>query len=433
MVCINFKKLSTISTGPTTTIRLYILKYSRSRANQKSRFLCLLTFSASIGVQFEKNPPAMRFVCSQAQLNSSIALCSRAVASRPSHPVLANILFVADKDNQTLILTAFDLNLGIKVVFSAEVIDSGAVTLPSRLLGDIISRLPNLEVAFVIDNQAIAQIDCGSGKYQVHGLPVEEFPELPEIASSGQLTHLPVDSLLAGLESSLFATSTDDTKRVLTGVHLKASADSLEFAATDGHRLAVMQTKFIDDADIPPLEVTIPARALRELERMLKSQKEKAIAVKFDQNQMIFVLANQTLTSRLLDGNYPNYNQLIPKQFERQITLEREAFIIALERIGVLADQKNNIVKLSINALGQEIAASVEAPDVATGKESILAQVSGNDLDIAFNVKYLLDGLKALPSKEIQLMINTATSPVILLPIGGVNMTYLIMPVQIRS
>ncbi len=386
----------------------------------------------------------MRFVCSQAQLSSSLSLCSRAVASRPTHPVLANILFVADQQAQTLSLTAFDLNLGIQVIFPADVTHSGAITLPSKLLGDIVSRLPNEDITLAVDKDAIASIICGSGKYQVHGLPVEEFPELPQIDADGQVTYLPVESLLLGLDSSLFATATDESKRILTGVHITATSDFLEFAATDGHRLSVIQTKFLDEEDGVPtkseksesqtnLEVTIPARAMRELERMLKNQKEGVITVKFDQNQMIFVLANQTLTSRLLDGSYPNYNQLIPKQFERQITLEREVFISALERIGVLADQKNNIVKLSIDSTGQEISASVDAPDVATGKESILAQISGNDLDIAFNVKYLLDGLKALPSKEIQLKINTATSPAILTPIGSVNMTYLIMPVQIRT
>ncbi len=381
----------------------------------------------------------MRFVCSQSELSSSLALCSRAVASRPTHPVLANILFLADQKSQTLSLTAFDLNLGIQVVFPAIVSEPGAITLPSKLLGDIVSRLPNEDITLAVDN-AIASIICGSGKYQVHGLPIEEFPELPQIADDGQITYLPVESLLLGLDSSLFATSTDESKRVLTGVHITAKSDFLEFAATDGHRLSVIQTKFLDEEDgttklenQTSLEVTIPARAMRELERMLKNQKEGIITVKFDQNQMIFVLANQTLTSRLLDGSYPNYNQLIPKQFERQITLEREVFISALERIGVLADQKNNIVKLSLNATAQEISASVDAPDVATGKESILAQISGGDLDIAFNVKYLLDGLKALSSKEIQIKINTATSPVILTPIGTVNMTYLIMPVQIRT
>jgi DNA polymerase III subunit beta len=381
----------------------------------------------------------MRLVCSQNQLASNLSLCSRAVASRPTHPVLANILMVADEKTNMLSLTAFDLNLGIQVNFPAQVEESGSFTLPARLLGDIVSRLPDEDITLnVEEGEVVASVICGSGRYQVHGMSVQEFPALPQIDQDGKTTYLPVESLLAGLSASLFASSTDETKRVLTGVHVTSDADYLEFAATDGHRLSVVQTKFLDEdmpgaQKVPSLDVTIPARALRELERMLAHQSEGAIAVKFDQSQMIFVSANQTLTSRLLDGSYPNYRQLIPAQFERQITLERKLFISALERIAVLADQKNNIVKLSINTTSQEITISVDAPDVATGQESIPAQISGKDLDIAFNVKYLVEGLKAISSTDIQIQLNTATSPAILTPIGELKMTYLIMPVQIRS
>lgn len=386
----------------------------------------------------------MRFVCAQNQLASNLSLVSRAVASRPTHPVLANILLFADELTQTLSLTAFDLNLGIQIAFEAQVIESGAITLPAKLLGDIVSRLPDEDVTLAVEaGEMIASVICGSGRYQVNGLSSEEFPELPQVATDAGMTYLPVESMIAGLDATLFATSTDESKRVLTGVHLTASSDQLEFAATDGHRLSVVQTKFLgeemsmpksssQEKDAANLEVTIPSRALRELERMLNLQTEGAIAVKFDQSQMVFQSANQILTSRLLDGSYPNYRQLIPTQFERQITLERKMFISALERIGVLAD-KNNIVKLSINSNGQEISISVDSPDVATGQESMPAQISGDDLDIAFNVKYLLDGLKALPSNEIQLQLNNATNPVILTPIGALKMTYLIMPVQIRN
>jgi DNA polymerase III subunit beta len=383
----------------------------------------------------------MRLVCSQNQLATNISLVSRAVASRPTHPVLANILLVADAESQTLGLTAFDLNLGIQVTFAANVEVGGSITLPARLLNDIVSRLPDAEITLSVDEGEIVAITCGSGRYQVHGLPVAEFPELPQIASDGETTYLPVESLLLGLEGALFAASTDETKRILTGVHVTANADKLEFAATDGHRLSVVNANFMAAEDLPggtsdgqpSLEVTIPSRALRELERMLNAQTEGAIAVRFDRSQMIFQSANQILTSRLLDGSYPNYRALIPSQFTRQITLERKLLISALERIAVLADQKNNIVKVSFNTTGQEISLSVEAPDVATGKESLPAQISGDDLDIAFNVKYLLDGLKAIDSSEIQLKLNNSTSPAIITPIGAVQMTYLIMPVQIRS
>jgi DNA polymerase III subunit beta len=383
----------------------------------------------------------MRLVCYQNQLASNLSIVSRAVASRPTHPVLANILLVADANSQTLGLTAFDLNLGIQVTFAANVEVGGSITLPARLLNDIVSRLPDEDITLSVDEGEIATITCGSGRYQVHGLPVAEFPELPQISTDGETTYLPVESLLLGLDGSLFAASTDETKRILTGVHVTANADKLEFAATDGHRLAVVNANCMAADDLPGasdggqpgLEVTIPSRALRELERMLNAQTEGAIAVKFDRSQMIFQSANQILTSRLLDGSYPNYRALIPSQFTRQITLERKLLISALERIAVLADQKNNIVKVSFNSTGQEISLSVEAPDVATGKESLPAQISGDDLDIAFNVKYLLDGLKAINSSEIQLKLNNSTSPAIITPIGASQMTYLIMPVQIRS
>ena len=134
-----------------------------------------------------------------------------------------------------------------------------------------------------------------------------------------------------------------------------------------------------------------------------------------------------------MEGQYPNYRQLIPKQFERQLTIDRKQLMSALERIGVLADQRNNIVKLSIAGSDQTLALSVEAQEVGSGREEMSAQVTGDDLDIAFNVRYLLEGLRALPSAEIQLQCNSATSPVILTPVSGLHMTYLVMPVQIRN
>ncbi|MDX2256350.1 MAG: DNA polymerase III subunit beta [Pseudanabaenaceae cyanobacterium bins.39] len=387
----------------------------------------------------------MRLICSQSHLAAHLASVGRAVASRPTHPILANIRLDANIDSQSLGLIAFDLNLGIQVSCPSQVIEAGSITLPAKLFNDIVSRLPDEDVTISVDksidkDNTMVSIICGSGRYQVHGLPVEEFPELPQISEDGEMTYLPVEATLSGLSSTLFATSADETKRILTGVHLTASADRLEFAATDGHRLSVLQTGFLDAEDAVTadtvstnLEVTIPARALRELERMLNQQTEGAIAVKFDNANMIFQSANQILISRLLDGSYPNYRQLIPNRFERQVTLERKLFLSALERIAVLADQKNNIVKISIDATGQEISLSVEAPDVAAGRESLPAQISGEDVEIAFNVKYLLDGLKALPSNEIQIQLNNPTSPAVLIPLGGLKMTYLLMPVQIRN
>ncbi|MFN5592856.1 MAG: DNA polymerase III subunit beta [Aphanizomenon sp.] len=383
----------------------------------------------------------MKLICSQSDLSSNLSLVSRAVPSRPTHPVLANILLQADAKTNQVSLTAFDLSLGIRTSFTAEVLESGAIALPAKLLVDITSRLPEGEIT--LDDQSgdaggegiIVTLKPKTGRYQVRAMGAEEFPELPVIENAEAIT-LTTAALIEGLKGSLFATSSDETKQVLTGVHLTLKQDTLEFAATDGHRLAVLETnkeRPVEGSE--QVEVTVPARALRELQRMLghSSASEDTVAVYLDQGQVVFAWQNQRLTSRTLEGQYPAYRQLIPRQFERQVTLERKQFISTLERIAVLADQKNNIVKVSIDNANQEVTLSCEAQDVGSGTESMPAQISGEDIDIAFNVKYLMEGLKELPSSEIQMHLNQSLTPVIFTPLGGLKMTYLAMPVQLRN
>lgn len=382
----------------------------------------------------------MKLICSQSDLSTNLALVSRAVPSRPTHPILANVLLQADVNTNQVSLTAFDLSLGIRTSFTAEVIEGGAVALPAKILVDITSRLPEGDIT--LDDQSEDSTTEGinfilkpkNGKYELRSMGAEEFPELPLIESSNPI-QITTAALVEGLKGSLFATSSDETKQVLTGVHLTVKQDVLEFAATDGHRLAVLET--INERPLEndeQLEVTVPARALRELQRMLNhSASEEAVSLCLDEGQIVFAWQNQRLTSRTLEGQYPSYRQLIPRQFERQLVLERKQFISTLERIAILADQKNNIVKISMNTGEQEITLSCEAQDVGNATESMPAQISGEDIDIAFNVKYLLEGLKELPSTEIQMHLNQNLTPVIFTPLGGLKMTYLAMPVQLRN
>lgn len=378
----------------------------------------------------------MKLVCTQSDLSTNMALVSRAVPSRPTHPVLANVLLQADAEKGRVSLTAFDLSLGIRTTFPAEVETGGAITLPAKLLNDIVARLPQGEIT--LEDEATeapfcATITSACGRYQVHGMGVEDFPELPVVES--EAVHLQAESLLEGIKGSLLAASVEETKQILSGVHFTVSQDTLEFAATDGHRLAVVQTGNENiDEELPELEVTIPARAMRELERMLVMQNSsESLTLNIERGQIVFEWADQRLTSRTLEGQYPAYRQLIPRQFERQVTLERRQLLSALERIAVLADQKNNIVKFTIDSDRQELALSVNAQDVGNGRELLSAQISGESLDIAFNIKYLMEGIKAVGTSDIQMQLNTALSPVILTPLGGLKMTYLIMPVQIRG
>lgn len=384
----------------------------------------------------------MKFVCTQHDLNINLALVTRAVSTRPTHPVLANIKIEATADPDRIRLTGFDLSLGIQSSFIAQVGEEGTLTLPAKLLNDIVAKLPSGEIT--LDDEAgenLVTITSASGRYQVRGMSAEEFPELPSI-EQGETNQLSAAAFIDGLKGSLIACSQDESKQVLTGVYLKVEPERLEFAATDGHRLGIVEVYptesettqiAAEPAQKGSFEVTVPAKALRELEKMLGSMPEgDRLGLQLEQGQVVFGWGDRKLTTRTLEGKYPDYRLLIPRQFQRQITVDRKQLLSALERIAVLSDQ-SNLVKFSIDSTQQSLDLSVESQDRGSGRESLTAQISGTDLDIAFNIKYLMDGLKTLPTQEITISLNGPLEPVILTPLGGVKMTYLVMPVQLRN
>ena len=384
----------------------------------------------------------MKVVCSQSELNAALQLVSRAVATRPTHPVLANVLLTADAGTDRLSLTGFDLNLGIQTSLAANVQTSGAITLPARLLGEIVSRLASDSPVTLAtdDGGEQVQLTSLSGSYQMRGMSADDFPELPMV-ESGMTLKLEAAGLVQALKGTLFASSSDEAKQLLTGVHLRFNDRSLEAAATDGHRLAVLQ---VDDAlqvaaegtdDGSTFAVTLPARSLREVERLMTGwRSEDPVSLFCDRGQVVFLAADQMVTSRTLEGTYPNYRQLIPDGFSRSLAMDRRGLIAALERIAVLADQHNNVVKFSTQPDQGVVQLSADAQDVGSGSESLAAELSGDAIQIAFNVRYLLDGLKATAGDRVILHCNAPTTPAVLRPQGETEgFTYLVMPVQIRS
>ena len=385
----------------------------------------------------------MKVVCSQSELNAALQLVSRAVATRPTHPVLANVLLTADAGTDRLSLTGFDLNLGIQTSLAASVETSGAITLPARLLGEIVSRLASDSPLTLTTEESGEQVQLTSlsGSYQMRGMPADDYPDLPMV-ESGMTLKLQASGLVQALKGTLFASSGDEAKQLLTGVHLSFTDRNLEAAATDGHRLAVLQ---VDDAlqagadgsegDDGVFAVTLPTRSLREVERLMAGwRSEDPISLFCDRGQVVFLAADQMVTSRTLEGTYPNYRQLIPNGFSRTLTMDRRALVGALERIAVLADQHNNVVKFSSQPESGVVLISADAQDVGSGSESLAAELSGDAIQIAFNVRYLLDGLKAMAADRVVLHCNAPTTPAVLRPVEESDgFTYLVMPVQIRS
>ena len=237
----------------------------------------------------------MKVVCSQSELNSALQLVSRAVATRPTHPVLANVLLTADAGSNRLSLTGFDLSLGIQTSLAASVETSGAITLPARLLGEIVSRLSSdSPVTLAVDDSSEqVQLTSLSGSYQMRGMSADDYPDLPMV-ESGMTLKLQPERLVQALKGTLFASSADEAKQLLTGVHLKFNQRALEAAATDGHRLAVLNVEdalqdaaVTDPVDDEGFAVTLPSRSLREVERLMASwRSDEPVSLFCDRGQV---------------------------------------------------------------------------------------------------------------------------------------------------
>jgi len=387
----------------------------------------------------------MEIACQQSELNIAIQLVNKAVASRPTHPILSNILFTADEVTNKISLTGFDLNLGIQTSFDANVDKSGAITIPSKLLSEIVSKLPNdspVTLKVEEDSENIL-LKSDRGSFNLKGIASDDYPNLPFVESGTSLDINP-SVFLEALKLTMFSSSNDESKQLLTGVNFKFKDKSLESAATDGHRLAVIlnsegekfsNLEMIDNSNNADdyLSVTIPTRSLREIEKLVNTKiNEEAIKLFYDKGQVVFISSNQIITTRTLEGSYPNYSQLIPDAFSRIFKFERNSLINSLERIAVLADQQSSVVKININD-DQFASISADAQDIGNANELLPVSFNGDRIEIAFNVRYLLEGLRVISSENILLKCNLPTTPAVVVPDDDSSYTYLVMPVQVRS
>lgn len=424
--------------------------------------------SNSAGDSPQLLPAEIKLVCTQDNLANHLELVSKAVPAKPTHPVLGNVLLVACKKTQRVQLSVFDMSLAIQTSFDAKVISPGDMTIPVGLLSDIVGKFSPGDITLVsrealnregedsedsgnsatlpeaVSNSPVATLIAACGRYQVRGLSSEEFPAIPEVKTA-QTICIPAETLKEGLKGSLFATATDEGKQILTGVYFKIGQDSLEFAATDGHRLVVLNTSIQGfskkkQAEITqPLELTVPAKSLAELERILSSRTSAdpvELSYSTESALIEFRWGAQRLVTRCLEGAYPAYPDLLQQDFQHQVTLEKAPFIKAIERIAVLADKKEKTLSIRINSEAQQVSLSLFR-EFGNGLEQMAAQVnSDGNLSISFNIKYLLEGAKAIASSQLQMHLTQRDGPAILVPAGNrskpnilMDAKYLLMPI----
>lgn len=384
----------------------------------------------------------MQFTCPVSVLRDNLALVSRAVPGRPVHAILASIKVEVKSDR--IILSAFDLSIGIQSQFTfVEVEQEGVLTIPAKLLNDVVSKLPNGDVTLDdLAGECVVTLKAGTSTFKIKSCSAEEFPDLP--VEEGLSHRFPVHTFSAGIRGSILACSKDESKHILQGVNLKISADGLEFAATDGHRLGIVELVTPDCIEQPNTddetevevkagikELTIPSTALQCVQAMLGT--EEMVEMLYSSDQVTFKSGNWVLTSRTLEGKYPNYRSLIAKTFDRVVMLDRKKMIESLERVSVFTDS-NNLVKLAINGETSSLDLSAENQIGSNGQESLTVEIKGKDLNFAFNIRYLTEGLKSLVTDTILMELNGAKNPVIFTPIGGNSRgLHLLMPVDFRA
>jgi len=348
----------------------------------------------------------MKLITSQVDLDHALRTIAPAVGVRSSHPILDCCLITAAGGNATI--TGFNLDLGITVTIPAAVDIAGAVALPYRLLAGLVSRMDDGEPVEIADGA----VSASSGSYGLAACDAADYPAMPAVeAPSADL------DITAGVRACLMATSTDAAKAILQGIHL---ADGY-MEATDGHRLVRLPVDLPDG-----INLTLPASTMKLLQ-------DRTVGIAAANGQAVIDAGDGiTIYSRILDGTYPDVAKLIPADFQHTITLDRHRFARCLERVALIAEAHNSVVKLLIGDKGTMII-SAEA-DANNGTEAIKYTGKAGKLALAFNVHYLLDGLKAFRSAEsVTMSANGPTTPVVLTPSDASDQTYLIMPVQIRS
>jgi DNA polymerase III subunit beta len=365
----------------------------------------------------------MKFSVAKEKLLEGLQQVQNVVSTRTTLPILSNVLLQAHGDE--IHLTTTDLDVGVRGSCEADVEKEGATTLPARRLFNIVRELPSSEIQIDVNGKNAASIRSGQSFFKILGLPEEEFPPLPKFEDAKVVTIRQKD-LRDGLRKTSYAISTDETRYVLNGVLFSFKDNKLTLVATDGRRLAMVEIE-LEFPRSHEAEFIVPTKAVTELQRLLADDGE--IKVSMGSGQIAFDLNKTLLVSKLIEGNYPNYRQVIPSEAKERIKLERETFLNSLRRVSLLASDKSHSVKLSFSKNNIDITATT--PEVGEAKESLAVAYKGRDFSIAFNPEFLMAPLRALTEDEVFLDLIDEMSPGVLKI--QTPFLYVLMPMRISS
>ncbi len=362
----------------------------------------------------------MKFTISKEKLLGALQKVQNIVTNRPTRPILSNVLITTN--NGTLQFTTADLDIMVQSTVEAHIEEEGSTTIPAKYLFSIIRELVSSEIHFSVDSDHVTRIQAGTAKFTVNGLDKQEFPLFPSFENVHEF-RLPQKDLLDGLRKTFYAISADETRYVLNGIMASFKENKLTLVATDGRRLAVVDFE-LEFPQSMETEFIIPTKAINELQRTLSDEGE--IRITTSENQVAFHLANSLIISKLVDGNYPNYRQVIPGAPNERITIEREPFLNAIRRVAVI-NTGGSLLKLQLTRGTLTISAEVQ--NIASAEEELAVQYTGRDLAIGFDSNFLMDPLRHLTEDEIYLdLIDEMSAGVIK---TNSPFLYVIMPMRL--
>jgi DNA polymerase III subunit beta len=374
----------------------------------------------------------MKLTVARKELYEGLQVVSRAVSTHTTLPVLRNVLIEPGTD--AIKLSATDLELGVEVLVPAKVQEGGSLTVPAKTLGEIVAALPEADVSLAADDHDNLLICCRRSEYRIHGMTAEDFPALPEVGGNVSL-QLPQPLMKDMIRQTALAASDDDSRPILTGVCLALQEDRLRLAATDTHRLAV-RTSQVNGAVLnevkDPVTVIVPVRAMNELMRVLGDGEDSQLQMRIDQNQILFRTERVTLISRLIEGQFPRYERVIPAGHTRRLTIQRDEFLSALRRARIVARDASAKDRIVVATEGENLVITAEAGDLGQAREEIEVAREGDDISIAFNVNYLLEVLGVLDTEGIFLELTEPLSPGVVRPVDGDDYLMVVMPMQVQ-
>lgn len=375
----------------------------------------------------------MKLSLLQENINTGLINVSRFVSSKSQLPILNNILL--STDNGRLKLSATNLELGINYWIGAKIEEEGQITIPSKEITEFISYLPAGKIDFDVNENNLLKVMSPKAESTFTTVPASDFPSLPLI-NPETVFEVDISLFTQSIPQIAFATATDDTRPVLTAILCQFTTDSLSFVATDGFRLSLKTIKLVNPIEFKngqeKVTFLIPSKSLIEITKLAKTTKKIKIGLTNDGHQVIFVLDDLEIISRLIDGDFPDYQRLIPESFTTKVFINRDEFTQAVKIASVFARESANVVRFNIKS-DSTIELTANAPQIGQNKATIEARIEGEPLTIAFNYKFLSDFLSVCKGKEIILELNESFTPGLIRDQSDTQFTHIIMPVRLQD